>query len=131
MLTSFVTGGAGFIGSHVAKYLLKMGHKVVVLDDLSGGFEDQVSKGAQLVKGSILDREKIQMLFKQYSFNYVYHLAAYAAEGLIHFIKNFNYQNNVIGSINLINTCVNHDVKCFIFTSSHRSQYMDQPNSPW
>jgi UDP-glucose 4-epimerase len=48
----------------------------------------------------------------------VYHLAAYAAEGLSHFIKRFNYNNNVIGTVNLINAAVNHNAKCFVFTSS-------------
>ena len=51
-------------------------------------------------------------------FDYVYHLAAYAAEGLSHFIKHYNYSNNLIGSVNLINASINFDVKCFVFTSS-------------
>src|SRR6202140_230719 len=118
MPTSLVTGGAGFIGSHVADELLSRGHRVVVLDDLSGGFEDNVPRGAVFVKGSILDSELIDRLFERYNFTYVYHLAAYAAEGLSHFIKRFNYQNNLIGSVNLINASVNHDVRCFVFTSS-------------
>jgi UDP-glucose 4-epimerase len=115
---SLVTGGAGFMGSHVAEQLLRLGHKVVVLDDLSGGFIDNVPEGASFVRGSILDDQFIDDLFKKYSFTYVYHLAAYAAEGLSHFIKRFNYRNNLIGSVNLINAAVNHDVKCFVFTSS-------------
>jgi UDP-glucose 4-epimerase len=115
---SLVTGGAGFIGSHVADHLLKMGHQVVVLDDLSGGYEENVPKGAIFVKGSILDHTLIDSLFRQYEFNYIYHLAAYAAEGLSHFIKRFNYNNNVIGSVNLINAAVNYQVKTFVFTSS-------------
>ena len=118
MINSLVTGGAGFIGSHVADELLKLGHKVVVLDDLSGGYEDNVPKGATFVHGSILDHALIDRLFEKYGFTYVYHLAAYAAEGLSHFIKRFNYNNNLIGSINLINASVNHKVKCFVFTSS-------------
>src|SRR6202049_2782790 len=118
MPTSLVTGGAGFIGSHVADELLSRGHRVVVLDDLSGGFEDNVPSGAVFVKGSILYTELIDRLFARYDFAYVYHLAAYAAEGLSHFIKRFNYQNNLIGSVNLINASVNHEVKCFVFTSS-------------
>jgi len=81
MSTSLVTGGAGFIGSHVADELLARGHKVVVLDDLSGGFEDNVPSGAVFVNGSILDVELIDRLFDRHRFNYVYHLAAYAAEG--------------------------------------------------
>jgi UDP-glucose 4-epimerase len=115
---SLVTGGAGFMGSHVAEHLLRLGHTVVILDDLSGGFIDNVPEGAIFVRGSILDEELIKHLFEKYGFKYVYHLAAYAAEGLSHFIKLFNYRNNLIGSINLINAAVNHEVKCFVFTSS-------------
>lgn len=118
MSVSLVTGGAGFIGSHVAEHLLKLGHEVVVLDDLSGGFADNVPEGATFIKGTIVDEKLIDRLFGKYSFTYVYHLAAYAAEGLSHFIKRFNYLNNLIGSVNLINAAVKYDVKCFVFTSS-------------
>src|ERR1700676_1551560 len=118
MPTSLVTGGAGFIGSHVADELIRLGHKVVVLDDLSGGFEDNIPQEAIFVKGSILDNDLIERLFERHRFAYVYHLAAYAAEGLSHFIKRFNYHNNLIGSVNLINASINHGVKCFVFTSS-------------
>ncbi|OGK20118.1 UDP-glucose 4-epimerase [Candidatus Roizmanbacteria bacterium RIFCSPHIGHO2_02_FULL_40_13b] len=116
--TSLVTGGAGFIGSHVVDHLLQMGHEVVVLDDLSGGFTRNVSEKAKLVTGSILDEKLLDMLFKKYRFNYVYHLAAYAAEGLSHFIRHFNYKNNLVGSINLINRSVLYKTRRFIFTSS-------------
>lgn len=116
--TSLVTGGAGFMGSHVADHLLQMGHDVVVLDDLSGGFRENVPERATFVQGSIMDHDLINRLFDRHSFDYVYHLAAYAAEGLSHFIKRFNYNNNLIGSVNLINAAINHNVKCFVFTSS-------------
>ena len=115
---SLVTGGAGFMGSHLTDDLLRMGHDVVVLDDLSGGFQENVPKGATFVRGSITDHDLVNRLFERHSFQYVYHLAAYAAEGLSHFIKRFNYTNNLIGSVNLINASVNHGVKCFVFTSS-------------
>jgi UDP-glucose 4-epimerase len=118
MPTSLVTGGAGFIGSHVADELLDLGHRVIVLDDLSGGFEDNVPREAIFVKGSILDSDLIDYLFDRHNFTYVFHLAAYAAEGLSHFIKRFNYSNNLIGSVNLINASVNYGVKSFVFTSS-------------
>jgi len=117
-MISLVTGGAGFIGSHVARHCLAAGHNVVALDDLSGGFRDQVPTGATFVQGSITDAALLARLFEQYSFDYVYHLAAYAAEGLSHFIRRFNYTNNVVGSVGLINEAVKHDVKCFVFTSS-------------
>lgn len=116
--TSLVTGGAGFIGTHTTKELIKSGHLVVVLDDLSGGFEKNIPPEAIFVKGSITDYQLLEKLFTKYKFDYVYHLAAYAAEGLSHFIKRFNYTNNLIGSVNLINEAVKHKVKCFVFTSS-------------
>jgi UDP-glucose 4-epimerase len=106
------------MGSHVADQLLQMGHDVVVLDDLSGGFRENVPERATFVQGSIMDHDLINRLFDRHSFDYVYHLAAYAAEGLSHFIKRFNYNNNLIGSVNLINAAINHNVKCFVFTSS-------------
>ena len=117
-MRTLVTGGAGFIGSHVAEELVKRGFDVVVLDDLSGGFADNIVEGAQFIQGSINDVELVNNLFVQKRFDYVFHLAAYAAEGLSHFIKRFNYTNNLIGSVNLINASVNNGVKCFLFTSS-------------
>lgn len=116
--TVLVTGGAGFIGSHVVRHCLDMGHEVIVLDDLSGGFEDHIPQGATFIKGSVYDEVLVEDLFNQYKFDYVYHLAAYAAEGLSHFIRRFNYNNNLVGSINLINESIKHKVKCFVFTSS-------------
>src|SRR5438876_6925306 len=113
-----VTGGAGFIGAHVVHDLIAMKEKVVVLDDLSGGFKTNVNPGAIFIEGSINDSKRIETIFKEYPIEYVFHLAAYAAEGLSHFIKRFNYENNLIGSINLINASVNGDVKCFVFSSS-------------
>lgn len=116
--TVLVTGGAGFIGSHVARHCLSMNFEVVILDDLSGGFEDHIPEGCTFVQGSVYDQDMLAGLFSQYQFTYVYHLAAYAAEGLSHFIRRFNYNNNLVGSINLINESVKHKVKCFVFTSS-------------
>lgn len=113
-----VTGGAGFIGSHVVNHCQQMGFNVIVLDDLSGGFEDHIPAGAYFIQGSITDHTLIAKIFEEYKFEYVYHLAAYAAEGLSHFIRRFNYNTNLVGSINLINESVKHKVKCFVFTSS-------------
>jgi UDP-glucose 4-epimerase len=114
-----VTGGAGFIGSHVARHLVDAGHDVVVLDDLSGGHEANVPTGATLVRGSVVDPELVEELFREHEFSHVFHLAAYAAEGLSHFIRRFNYTNNVLGSVNLLNAAVRVEtVERFVFTSS-------------
>ncbi len=118
MSKALITGGAGFIGSHIVDRVLGQGIEAVVLDDLSGGFRANVNPKATFIEGSILNNALIEKLFKEHGFTYVYHLAAYAAEGLSHFIRRFNYENNLLGSINLINASVNHDVKSFVFTSS-------------
>lgn len=117
-MKALVTGGAGFIGSHVAKWLLQSGMQVVVLDDLSGGFRANLPEGCEFVEGSVTNAKLVHQLFDSYRFDYVYHLAAYAAEGLSHYIRRFNYEHNLLGSINLINASVLHHVKCFVFTSS-------------
>jgi UDP-glucose 4-epimerase len=118
MPVSLVTGGAGFLGCHVVRELQKLGHSIIVLDDLSGGFEHNLPEGVIFIRGSITDHQLVENLFKAHDIDYVYHLAAYAAEGLSHFIKRFNYTNNLIGSVNLINESIKHKVKCFVFTSS-------------
>ena len=117
-MKALVTGAAGFIGSHVCRHLLDAGHEVIGIDDLSGGFKDHVPKEAKFIEGSVTDTLFINKLFDENRFDYVFHLAAYAAEGLSHFIKHFNYTNNLLGSVNLINASVNQGIKCFVFTSS-------------
>lgn len=115
---ALVTGAAGFIGSHVVDELIKAGIYVIALDDLSGGVRENVNKKASFIKGSVTNEKLVTDIFRKNKIDYVFHLAAYAAEGLSHFIKKFNYTNNLLGSINLINASVNFDVQCFVFTSS-------------
>jgi UDP-glucose 4-epimerase len=124
MRSLLVTGGAGFVGSHVVRALLLLielkDYHITVLDDLSGGFRSNVPEDTRVefVQGSITDEHLVKQLFQERRFRYVYHFAAYAAEGLSHFIRRFNYTNNLIGSINLINAAINHGTECFVFTSS-------------
>jgi UDP-glucose 4-epimerase len=118
-MRTLVTGGAGFIGAHVARHLLDAGHEVVVLDDLSGGYEANVPDRATFVAGSVTDPELVDELFRTHEFSYVFHLAAYAAEGLSHFIRRFNYDNNVLGSVNVLNAALRAEtVERFVFSSS-------------
>src|SRR5882672_1076117 len=141
MVNSLVTGGAGFIGAHLTRELLRRGHDVVVLDDLSGGFEENVPRGARFVNGSIGDVALVGQIFQEHRFDYVYHLAAYAAEGLSHFIRRFNYENNVVGTMNVLNHSINAGVKHFVFTSSIavygrgqlplREEHVPQPEDPY
>ncbi len=116
---SLVTGCSGFIGSHVTRELLAKGHRVIGLDDLSGGFVENHPDGLEFRKGSVEDHRLVTGLFRDFRFDHVFHLAAYAAEGLSHFIRRFNYVNNLLGTVTLINAAVNvGTVKTFVFTSS-------------
>lgn len=117
--TALVTGAAGFIGSHVVRSLMEQDRvRVLALDDLSGGFRRNLPPNVPFVEGSVTDHALLGRLFREHQIRYVFHLAAYAAEGLSHFIRRFNYTNNVIGSVNLINESIRHEVECFVFTSS-------------
>lgn len=113
-----VTGAAGFIGSHVVNHCLELGFDVVATDDLSGGFRENVPVGAQFMVGDLRDPAFVGLLFEGCRYDHVYHLAAYAAEGLSHFIRRFNYQTNLVASVNLINESVKSGVQTFVFTSS-------------
>ena len=115
----FVTGCAGLLGANYTRHLLANGHEVIGIDDLSGGYKAFVTKGEKFsfVKLNLERRKKIVDLFEEHKPEVPVHFAAYAAEGLSPFIRNFNYRNNLICSANLINECIKHDTK-FIFTSS-------------
>jgi UDP-glucose 4-epimerase len=115
---ALVTGAAGFMGRHVADACQRLGMEVVGLDDLSGGLPSSVPKHIHFVEGDVCDDRLVRSLFQEHRFDLVYHLAAYAAEGLSHFIRRFNYRNNLIGSTTLVNAAVRSEVKCFVFTSS-------------
>tara|TARA_Y100001968_G_scaffold156905_1_gene143391 strand:- start:1102 stop:2094 length:993 start_codon:yes stop_codon:yes gene_type:complete len=115
----FVTGCAGLLGANYTRHLLANGHEVIGIDDLSGGYKAFVTKGEKFsfVKLNLERRKKIVDLFEEHKPEVLVHFAAYAAEGLSPFIRNYNYRNNLICSANLINECIKHDTK-FIFTSS-------------
>ena len=115
---ALVTGAAGFIGSHVADSCLELGMEVVATDDLSGGYIENVPEGAKWVQGDLRDAAFVASLWDDGPFDYVYHLGAYAAEGLSHFIRAYNYRTNLEASVNLVNQSVLHGASRFVFTSS-------------
>ena len=118
MPRALVTGAAGFIGSHVVDECLRLGMDVVATDDLSGGFIENVPRAATWTKGDLRDADFVESLWRSGDYDYVYHVAAYAAEGLSHFIRDYNYRTNLGASVLLINQSILHAVKRFVFTSS-------------
>jgi len=115
----FVTGCAGLLGANYTRHLLNNGHEVIGIDDLSGGYKAFLPKleNFTFVKFDLERRKKVIEIFEEHKPEILLHFAAYAAEGLSPFIRNFNYRNNLICSANLINECINYNTK-FIFTSS-------------
>jgi UDP-glucose 4-epimerase len=113
-----ITGVAGLIGSRLADWIIKnTGNEVIGIDDMSGGYESNVPPMVNLYKRD-LGVENISDIFEEHEPDIVYHLAAYAAEGLSPFIRKFNYENNLIATARIINECVKHNVSRLIFTSS-------------
>ena len=113
-----ITGVGGLLGSRFSKWLIEnKGIRVVGIDDFSGGYEDFVDEEVTLYKRD-LSTDSIQDIFDVHRPTFVYHYAAYAAEGLSPFIRKYNYKTNMISNANIINECISHDVKRVVFTSS-------------
>jgi UDP-glucose 4-epimerase len=113
-----ITGGAGYIGSHVVKALgEKKDCEIVVLDNLSTGFKEAVLHG-KLVVGDLLDKDLLDSLFKQYQFDAIFHFAACTVipDSIADPVK--YYQNNTIGTLNLLEACQRYSTKHFIFSST-------------
>jgi len=112
-----VVGGAGYIGSHMVKMLSKAGHDVTTLDDLSNGYEDAVKYG-EFVKGDIADAKLLDRLFTDNQFDGVMHFASYIQVGESVEKPSMYYRNNVSNTQVLLDAMVEHEVKCFIFSST-------------
>jgi len=118
MARILITGCAGLLGSHFSRHLLDRGHDVAGVDDFSGGYRDFVDPRVALYEGNLSDKKFVDEVFGIERPDYVYHFAAYAAVGLSPFIRSFNYTNNVVASANVVNACINRNVKKIVFTSS-------------
>jgi UDP-glucose 4-epimerase len=117
--TILITGVAGLLGSRLADWIIenKPEYKVVGIDDLSGGYMENVHKDVHFWKMDLTDKN-IENCFKIFNPKYVFHFAAYAAEGLSPFIRTYNYTNNLLATANIVNNCINHNVKRLVFTST-------------
>ncbi len=124
-----VTGGAGFIASHIVDAYVELGHQVVVLDDLSSGRESNVNPNAELIKLDIQD-ERVGELFAQHKFDLVNHHAAQMDVRRSVAEPKFDAKTNVIGTLNLLENCVRNDVKKFIFASTGGAVYGEQDCFP-
>jgi len=119
--TILITGVAGLLGSRLADWLIenKPEYRIVGIDDLSGGYIDNVHVNVAFNHINIATNVSLlSELFQREKPEYVYHMAAYAAEGLSPFIRNYNYQNNLLATANIVNECIKHDVKRLVFTST-------------
>jgi len=114
-----ITGVAGLIGSRFADYIIEYHpeYKVIGIDNLFGGYIDNVNPNVIFYNLDIAYND-LSDIFNEYNIEYVYHFAAYAAEGLSPFIRKFNYENNLVATANIINECIKHDIKRLVFTST-------------
>jgi UDP-glucose 4-epimerase len=119
MQSVLITGVAGLIGSRMADWVTR-NHpefQVIGIDNLSGGYAEHVPAGVTLYQLD-LATDELDPVFTAHEIKYVFHFAAYAAEGLSPFIRKFNYTNNLVATANIVNKCIQYDVKRLVFTSS-------------
>ena len=114
-----ITGVAGLLGSRLADWLIETHPEIEVvgIDDLSGGYKENINEKVEFWQMNLVTHP-IENCFEVHKFDYVFHFAAYAAEGLSPFIRQYNYENNLVATARVINQCIKHDVKRLVFTST-------------
>ena len=119
-MTILITGSAGLLGSSLSHWLIEnTEHRIIGVDDLSGGYKENMPDhiNFRFVQVDCVDGY-LNNVFQIYKPDYVYHMAAYAAECVSPFIRCFNYTNNLTATANVVNCCIRHKVKRLVFTSS-------------
>lgn len=119
MTKVLITGVAGLLGSRLADWLIETKEDVIVcgIDDLSGGAKENVHPQVLFYQMN-LTRGPVEEVFETFKPDYVFHFAAYAAEGLSPFIREYNYENNLQATAGIVNQCIKYDVKRLVFTST-------------
>jgi UDP-glucose 4-epimerase len=116
-----ITGVAGLLGSRLADWIIKNHpeYKVIGIDDLSGGYIENIHPNV-IFHNINLAKETTQLsqIFNYYKPDYVFHFAAYAAEGLSPFIRTYNYDNNLRATASIVNECIRYNIKRLVFTST-------------
>ena len=126
-----ITGVAGLLGSSLASWIIKnTDYEVIGIDDLSGGYTENIDNKVKFYKFNLNDLESLKGVFEKEKIQIVYHFAAYAAEGLSPFIRKYNYDNNLITSTNLITCSIQYNVSRFVFASP-MSVYGDKYKPPF
>lgn len=131
-----ITGVAGLIGSRLADWIIE-NHpniEIVGIDNLSGGYREHINDKVEFWQMDLVTNP-IENCFETHKFDYVFHFAAYAAEGLSPFIRSFNYQNNLVATTKIVNQCIKHNVKRLVFTSTmavygHGNPPFDESHQP-
>ena len=113
-----VTGGAGYIGSHIVEQLIKNKEKVIILDNLVTGYKKLINKKAKFIKADIKNKLKISKIIRDYNINSIIHLAAYLNVSEAEKNKKKYYKKNITGTKNFLEACKNSKVKNIIFSSS-------------
>ena len=112
-----ISGGAGYIGSHMVRYAQEHGHEVVVLDDFSTGHKWAV-KNCEILRVNLLDQDKLSLLLRGRHFDGVIHFAAKSLVGESVKKPDLYYRNNVVGTLNLVNEMLSNDVNNLVFSST-------------
>jgi len=134
-MSILITGNAGLLGSRMADWILNnTSHTVIGIDNLSGGYKDNIDNRVIFYNRNLFE-DNIKDIFEKHNIDYVFHFAAYAAEGLSPFMRKFNYLSNTVSTANIINESIAHNIKRLIFTSSmavygHGSPPFDEEDLP-
>jgi len=119
MKTVLITGVAGLLGSRLADWIVENQpeYKIIGIDDLSGGYKENINPQVKFYNINLHD-PVLDTIFATHNPDYVFHFAAYAAEGLSPFIRTYNYDNNLRATAAIVNGCIKYDVKRLVFTST-------------